>query len=45
MLDHTDESVEDIPGVSHFDIDDEDASFAIKCNGKLFHVDVLAKKN
>ena len=44
MPNHADRSMEDIPDwcVSNFDIDDEDASFVIKCNGKLFHIDVLA---
>jgi len=45
MLGHNDECMEDIPQwyFYNFDIDSEDASFAIKCNGKFFHIDVLAK--
>ena len=42
MLDPTAEIMEDVPRwcVSNFEFDDEDASFAIRCNGKLFYVDV-----
>jgi hypothetical protein len=36
--------MEDIPrwSVSNFEFDEEEASFAIRCNGKLFYIDVLA---
>jgi len=45
MADLSDGSRKDIPHwtVSHFDFDDEEASFAIRCNGKLFHIDVTAE--
>jgi hypothetical protein len=36
--------MEDVPlwCVSSFEFDDKDASFVIRCNGKLFYVDVSA---
>jgi hypothetical protein len=45
MSDPTVEIMEDVPPwcVSNFEFDDEDASFAIRCNGKLFYVDVSAE--
>jgi hypothetical protein len=45
MLGDNDECMEDIPQwyFYHFDIDSEDATFVIKCSGKFFHIDVLAK--
>ncbi|KAL9115639.1 MAG: hypothetical protein Q9227_000007 [Pyrenula ochraceoflavens] len=37
--------LEDIPQwcVSHFECDEENAYFAIRCNGKLFYIEVLAE--
>jgi hypothetical protein len=45
MSDPTVEIMEDVPPwcVSNFEFDDEDASFAIRCNGKLFYIDVSAE--
>jgi hypothetical protein len=45
MIDLGDGPREDTPLwiVSHFDLDDEEASFAIRCNGKPFHIDVTAE--
>ena len=45
MSDPTFEIMEDFPfwWVPNFEFDDEDASFATSCNGKLFYVDVPAE--
>ena len=45
MSDPTVEVTEDVPFwcVSNFECDDESASFAIRCNGKLFSIDVSAE--
>ena len=47
MSDPTVEIMEDVPPwcVSNFEFDNEDASFAIRCNGKLFYVDDSEQRN